>query len=80
MTRDRVTLVLLVLWALEYGTETGYTRPPAIGERKRKQGVEISLEGNRVVWSGLLLSDKGYVRAERPLKPQCGPLSLGWPG
>lgn len=29
MTRERVTLVLLVLWALEYGTETGYTRPPA---------------------------------------------------
>lgn len=29
MTRERVTLVLLVLWALEYGTDTGYTRPPA---------------------------------------------------
>lgn len=36
MTRERVTLVLLVLWALEYGTDTGYTRPPAAqrgGER-----------------------------------------------
>lgn len=32
MTRERVTLVLLVLWALEYGTDTGYTRPPGAGD------------------------------------------------
>lgn len=37
--------------------------------------MEISLEGGRVVGPRLLLSDKGYVRAKRPLKPQHGP----WP-
>lgn len=37
--------------------------------------MEISLEGGRVVGPRLLLSDKGYMRAKRPLKPQHGP----WP-
>lgn len=41
--------------------------------------MEISLEGGRVVGPRLLLSDKRYVRAKRPLKPQHGPLPLGWP-
>lgn len=39
--------------------------------------MEISLEGGRVVGPRLLLSDKGYVRAKRLLKPQQGPLPLG---
>lgn len=57
MTRERVTLVLLVLWALEYGTDTGYTRPPAASEGR--EGWTQGVAG--VVGTGLLQGLTGVV-------------------
>lgn len=76
MTRERVTLVLLVLWALEYGTETGYTRPPAawggraVGHRKWLRGIP-GVVGTGLPWGLVGAVCEGRWAVARPGSRGC---------